>query len=185
LAAAGPSAKDLDALLAGAPAAAKTAPAEEFILPGIPKVAQAKPPVAPAAGTARPKKGGCVPGFYSSLSEDPDWYYGVAKSAERGQARNLAVDNLASSVKGEVAVGFEESELETLAGPGRDRIAVSEAVAQLLPATTVLGDRTQDVYAECDGEQYAMVRARKDRVHQFMRQDRGFRSALSDRLGRP
>lgn len=149
------------------------APGQEFILPGIPKP------------SAKPNKGQCSePGFYTSLSEDPDWYYGVAKAADAAQARNLAVDNLSSRVKGEIAVGFEEADIEAIAGPGRDRVAVSDAVAQLLPAASVLADRAQDVYSECDGKHYAMVRSRKDKIHQFMKQDPGFRSALADRLGK-
>lgn len=158
------------------PAAPSSEELEELLLPGIPK---------PKA-KSKAKKADCAePGFYTSLSEDPDWYYGVAKAGDAPQARNLAADALASRVRGEIAVGFEEADIEALAGPGRDRVGVSDAVAQLLPASSALSDRSQDVYSECAGQHYAMVRVRKDRLHQFMKENRGFRSALADRLGKP
>ncbi len=128
----------------------------------------------------------CPPGFYVSLPRDNDWYYGAGKGIDPEQARNDALRHLGKQVTGDLDY-WEKTDIEKLAGPGQDRITVSEEVGDLLPDSAIKGvfqGWEQDDRAQCKEGYYAMVRVQKDKVDRFIRENRKFKDSLLEGLAK-
>ncbi len=120
------------------------------------------------------------PHFYTSLPRDREWFYGVARDADTDKARDAAVRNLGKQVGGGVE-GWDDKQIAAIAGPGRDRSIVGEAVDIILTQTPLAGWE-QDDHERCNGYSYALVRVSKEKAQQFLRENAKFRSALLEHL---
>ncbi len=120
------------------------------------------------------------PSFYASLPRDREWFYGVARDSDPDRAREAAVRNLGKQVSGSID-GWDEKQVATIAGPGRGRAAVAEAVDSILTQTPLAGWE-QDDQARCNGYSYVLVRVQKEKAQSFLAENAKFRSQLLERL---
>jgi hypothetical protein len=120
----------------------------------------------------------CIPpSFYTSLPRDQDWFYGTAKDPDTDKAREHAIRNLGRQVSGEIE-GWDEADVEKIAGPGHDRAQVAINVGKLLPQSSLLAGWEQDDFARCNGYSYVLVRIEKEQVRRYVKENQNFKDAL-------
>ncbi|MCX5794230.1 MAG: hypothetical protein NTY77_01885 [Elusimicrobia bacterium] len=126
--------------------------------------------------------GQCAPpSFYTSLPRDREWYYGVAKDPDTDKARLQAIKNLGKQVTGDLEV-WDSTDVEKVAGPGRDRWEVAKEVGRLLPQSTLLAGWEQDDFEKCNDYSYVLVRIEKERVKKFVQENAKFKDSVLENL---
>ena len=124
----------------------------------------------------------CIPPvFYTSLPRDREWFYGAAKDPDTDKARAHAIRNLGRQVTGDIE-GWEDADVEQLAGPGHDRSKVAQNAGNLLPRSSLLAGLEQDDFSRCKGYSYVLVRIEKEDVRKYLKENKQFRQDLAASL---
>jgi len=79
---------------------------------------------------------------------------------------------------------LKEGEIEEIAGSGHERMDVANQVGELIGASSLFADTSEDTRQTCEAEHYVLVKVEKQRVFDFIKEDSQFKKDLAARLAK-